>query len=290
MPTKSAAEQGDEFVTHLHVALLQMNATADMDANLEEAERQIGDAAEAGARLILVPENFHMRVPSGAASRRLARAEDPVGPFSSRFAGLAKRLNVYILAGTYNQKSLVAGKMRNTSLFFGPDGRTLATYHKIHMFDVEIDGQVSARESNLVEPGSEVVTADTEFGRVGLSVCYDLRFPELYRALAIRGARMVFVPANFTLYTGRDHWEPLLRARAIENGVFVLAPAQIGRAAGAFESYGRSMVVDPWGTVVACASDGQEILHSTIDLAMVDRIRARIPSLNHRRPEVYGLS
>ena len=178
--------------------------------------------------------------------------------------------------------------MRNTSLFFGPDGELLARYHKIHMFDVKIDGQVDARESASIEPGSQVVTAQTEFGVVGLTICYDLRFPELYRALAIGGARLIFVPANFTLFTGRDHWETLLRARAIENGVFVAAAGQIGGVEGAFQSFGRSMVVDPWGTVVACASDGQEIVHATIDLGMVERVREKLPSLRHRRPDVYG--
>lgn len=273
----------------LRVALIQMNSGVDMDSNLEAASNLVQRAAGEGAQMVLLPENFHMRIPSGSAKLRLARAEDAAGPFSERFGNLAKRLGVYLLAGTYNQRATIPGKMRNTSLFFGPNGEVLATYHKIHMFDVEIDGQVHAKESAFVEAGSEVVTARTEFCQVGLSVCYDLRFPELYRALAIRGARMLFVPANFTLFTGRDHWEPLLRARAIENGVFVLAPGQIGGVEGGFQSLGRSMVVDPWGTVIACASDGQEILHATVDLGLIDSVRAKIPSLEHRRPSVYDL-
>ncbi len=273
----------------LRVALLQTSAGTDMKANLDEAERLTEQAAREGAQLVLAPENFHMRIPPGQGHLRLERAEDPGGPFSSRFAGLAQRLGIHLLAGSYNQKASDPSLMRNTSLFFGPDGNLLATYDKIHLFDVEIDGHVKAKESALVEPGSSLVTADTPFGRVGLTICYDLRFPELYRSLALMGAEIAFVPANFTLFTGKDHWEPLLRARAIENGIFVLAPGQIGGVDGAFVSYGRSMVVDPWGTVVACASDGQQILHATIDLDMVQSVRERIPGLKHRRPDVYRL-
>lgn len=272
----------------LSVALLQISAGVDMEANLSHAERLIERAAAEGAQLVVAPENFHMRVPVGGGNLRLERAEEPGGPFSRRFGELAKRLGIHILAGSYNQKSSDPTKMRNTSLFFGPDGELLATYHKMHMFDVEIDGHVKAKESALVEAGSSVVTADTEFGRVGLTICYDLRFPELYRSLALQGAQIIFVPANFTLFTGKDHWETLLRARAIENGVFIIAPGQIGGVDGAFESYGRSMVVDPWGTVVACASDGQELLHAVIDLEMIKTVRERIPSLLHRRADVYG--
>lgn len=273
----------------LKVALLQTSAGTDMDRNLDEAERLVEVAAAGGASLVLAPENFHMRIPAGGGHLRLARAEADGGPFMQRFGALAKRLGIYLLAGSYNQKASVPGKMRNTSLFFGPDGDVIAKYDKIHMFDVEIDGHVKAQESALVEPGTRVVVADTSFGRVGLTICYDLRFPELYRSLALKGATMAFVPANFTLFTGKDHWEPLLRARAIENGMYVLAPGQIGGVPGAFVSYGRSMVVDPWGTVVACASDGQQVLHATIDLDLVDAVRSRIPSLRHRRPELYEL-
>lgn len=274
----------------LRVALLQTNAGIDMDDNLATAARLVEQAAADGAEMVLAPENFHMRVPAGGAGMRLERAEDPSGPFTELFRNLAQRLGIYVLAGTYNQKSKDPKKMRNTSLFFGPNGDLLAAYHKIHMFDVEIQGQINASESTFVEAGTEVVIADTEFGRVGLSVCYDLRFPELYRALVLRGARLLFVPANFATFTGRDHWEPLLRARAIENGAFVLAPGQIGGVSGAFQAYGRSMVVDPWGTVIACASDGQRILHSTIDLGLIDEVRSKLPSLKHRRPDVYGLT
>lgn len=275
-------------MSELRIALIQTNAGLDMDANLAQAERLIERAAEDGARVVVAPENFHMRIPAGSAHLRLARAEDPGGPFSRRFGALAKRLGIYLLAGSYNEKASDPQRMRNTSLFFGPSGELLARYHKVHMFDVAIQGHIAARESASVEPGSEFVTAPTEFGTVGLSICYDLRFPELYRALAVNGARLVFVPANFALFTGRDHWEVLLRARAIENGVFVAAAGQIGGVEGAFQSYGRSMVVDPWGTVVACASDGQEIVHATIDLGLVERVRERLPGLEHRRPDVYG--
>ena len=274
----------------LKIALIQTSAGQDMDENLAVAEGLIERAATAGAHVVVAPENFHMRIPPGQGQRRLDRAEEIPGPFSERFSHLAGRLGIHLLAGSYNEKSSDPTRMRNTSLFFGPDGALLAKYRKIHLFDVVIDGQINAHESALVEAGDEVVTAETTFGTVGLTICYDLRFPELYRALALKGAVLTFVPANFAMFTGRDHWEPLLRARAIENGMFVAAAGQIGGVDGAFQSYGRSMVVDPWGTVVARASDGQEIVHATIDLDMVRRIRERLPSLDHRRPDVYRLN
>src|SRR5690606_19510634 len=207
----------------LKIALIQTSAGQDMDQNLAAAEDLIEKAAAGGAQVVVAPENFHMRIPPGQGQKRLDRAEDVPGPFSQRFSALAKRLGIHLLAGSYNEKSSDPKRMRNTSLFFGPDGALLAKYRKIHMFDVVIDGQINAHESALVEAGDEVVTAETDFGTVGLTICYDLRFPELYRAIALKGAILTFVPANFALFTGRDHWETLLRARAIENGMFVAA-------------------------------------------------------------------
>ncbi|MFO7591472.1 MAG: carbon-nitrogen hydrolase family protein [Acidimicrobiia bacterium] len=271
----------------LKLALVQCSAGTDFDANVEHAIAAVRRAADGGAQLVALPENFHLRLPSDGGERKLEVAQEIPGPLSRALSDVARDKGIYLLAGSFSEQSDVKGKVHNTSLLFDPSGSVIAKYRKIHMFDVTIAGQVKAQESQFVEAGAQVVTADTEFGRVGLSVCYDLRFPELYRALAVKGAVVTFVPANFTLFTGRDHWETLLRARAIENGMFVVAPGQIGGVQGGFTAYGRSMVVDPWGTVVACASDGQEILHARIDLDLVDQVRAKLPSLQHRRPEAY---
>lgn len=273
----------------LALALVQSSASADFDANVERAFASVRRAADGGAELAAIPENFHLRLPSDGGARKLEVAQEIPGPLSRALGDVARDKGIYLLAGSFSERSEVPGKVHNTSLLFDPSGAILAKYRKIHMFDVTIAGQVKARESEFVEAGTEVVTANTAFGRVGLSVCYDLRFPELYRALAVNGAVLTFVPANFTLFTGRDHWETLLRARAIENGMFVVAPGQIGGVQGGFTAYGRSMVIDPWGTVVACASDGQEILQARIDLGLVDEVRAKLPSLQHRRGDVYGL-
>lgn len=272
----------------LALALVQSSAGTDFDANVERALAAVRRAADGGAELVALPENFHLRLPSAEGARRADVAQEIPGPLSDALGALARERGIYLLAGSYGERSETAGKVYNTSLLLDPSGAVVAKYRKVHMFDVTIAGQVAVEESRSVEAGSEVVTADTSFGRVGLSVCYDLRFPELYRSLALRGAVVAFVPANFTMFTGRDHWETLLRARAIENGMFVVAPGQIRGVPGGFTAYGRSMVVDPWGTVVACASDGQEILHARIDLDLVDEVRAKLPSLLHRRPEVYA--
>ena len=236
-----------------------------------------------------LPENFHIRAGEGGDPIKVAAAEPIPGPMSERFAALARQHGIFLLAGSYGESSDVPDRFYNTSLLFGPDGDVLAKYRKIHLFDVTIGEHVIAKESSRVIPGTETVTTNTPFGRVGLSICYDIRFPELYRSMALAGATLAFAPANFTLYTGKDHWETLLRARAIENGLYIIAPAQIGRIPNGHQSYGRSMIVDPWGTVVACAPDRAGVTVATIDLDAVGETRARLPSLHHRVPSAYGL-
>lgn len=276
-------------MSRCRLALVQMNSGTDKNANVERAVELIGEAASAGAQIVALPETFHLRVPSSQNGVKIASAEPIPGPLSDRLGALAAEHGIWLLAGSFSETSEVDDKVYNTSLLFGSDGSIHAAYRKIHLFDVSIEGQFHAHESARNLPGNKVQVADTPFGRVGLSVCYDLRFPELYRSLALKGASLAFVPSNFTLFTGKDHWEPLLRARAIENGMFMVAPAQIGGVPGAFQAYGRSMAIDPWGTVLACAPDGENVTIVDLDLDAVARVRERMPSLSHRRPDTYEM-
>ncbi len=273
-------------MAHLTLGLIQVNPDEDKRANVTRAIELVGEAASAGAQFVALPETFHCRGPNDV---KFATAEPIPGPLSAELAAVAKRHRIYLLAGSYNER-VDDGDPRlfNTSLLFDPNGVVLAKYRKIHLFDVIIDGQVKAQESSRNRPGDQLVTAETAYGRVGLSICYDLRFPEVYRALALKGATLTFVPSNFTLYTGKDHWETLLRARAIENGMYIVAPATIGEGGGGFTAYGRSLVVDPWGTVLACASDQVGVILATIDLDRVQKVRESLPSLAHRRPDIYA--
>jgi deaminated glutathione amidase len=275
-------------MTRVTVALIQTDPGPDKAANVERALGLVAEAAERGADLVALPETFHCRGPNEV---KRANAEPIPGPLSQALSDAARRHGIQLLGGSFNElhDDPADDRTYNTSLLFGPDGAQLARYRKIHLFDVVVEGRFAARESSRNRPGEEAVTADTAFGRVGLTICYDLRFPELYRALASAGARVLFVPSNFTERTGRDHWEVLLRARAIENGAFVVAPATIGDGGGegGFMAYGRSLVVDPWGTVVACAPDGEGVTLATLDLSRVDAVRASLPSLEHVRPAAY---
>jgi predicted amidohydrolase len=265
----------------LRAAAVQLNSTNDKARNLAAAERLVRAAAADGAELVALPEKWNLL---GAGEEILAGAEPLDGPSLSAARAWARSLGIHLLAGSISER----GEQRafNTSVLIGPDGEDLAVYRKIHMFDVDAGG-VSYRESAHEEPGSEVVTAPLGGLIAGMSVCYDLRFPELFRILALRGARLIAVPSAFTLATGRDHWEVLLRARAIENQVFVLAPNQVGRAAPHYESFGRSAIVDPWGVVLAMAPDEECFVAADLDLGAQERIRESLPSLANRRPQAY---
>jgi predicted amidohydrolase len=270
----------------LRVAAIQLAADEHKDANVTRAEALVRQGASRGARVITLPEKWSA---IGDPDVLFANAEPVTGPTLQLVAGWARELDVWILAGSVITRDEGEPRLRNLSVLVGPDGRQHAQYAKTHMFDVDVAG-VRYRESDASRPGDDVVTADIDGTTVGMTVCYDLRFPELYRLLALRGARIVFVPAAFTLATGRDHWEPLLRARAIENQCFVVAPNVYGDHGDGKVSLGRSMVVDPWGTVLATAPDGEGCIVVDLDLDAVDRVRAAIPALANRRPDLYGIS
>ncbi|HXX32290.1 MAG TPA: carbon-nitrogen hydrolase family protein [Myxococcaceae bacterium] len=262
------------------VAAVQMASGADKARNLAAAERLVRLAVGRGAALVGLPENVAWM---GPEDERTSAAEPLDGPTLAHFAALARSLGIHLLAGSILETGAPGGRLYNTSVLFGPSGERLAVYRKIHLFDVEVGDGQTYRESAAVAPGQEVVTAETPLGTLGLSVCYDLRFPELYRALSARGAVILTVPSAFTLMTGKDHWEVLLRARAIENQAYVLAPAQGGRHPGDRLTYGHALVADPWGLVVARASEGECIAVAEVDPGLVERVRARLPALRHRR-------
>jgi len=269
----------------LPVALVQLDATGDVEANLGRATDLAAEAASGGARLVLLPEYLHFR---GGDDGFIASARPIPGPYTDAFADVARRHDVWILAGSVAETSGEDARAYNTSTLIAPDGSIAARYRKIHLFDVAVDHGPVDTESARVAPGDESVVAEVDGVRIGLSVCYDLRFPELYRTLALRGAEVFAVPSNFTERTGRDHWEVLLRARAIENGAWVVAPGQSGGPPGQ-PAYGRSMIIDPWGTVVAQASDGVGIIRADVETDRVAAVRRQIPSLANRRPSAYRL-
>ncbi|MFI5004576.1 MAG: carbon-nitrogen hydrolase family protein [Solirubrobacterales bacterium] len=269
----------------MRVAAVQLNSTAEKAANMEAADRLTRAAAAAGARLIVLPEKWTVL---GSDEDLRAGAETLDGPAISWARAIARELSIDLVAGSIVEKLEGREKLANTSVHIDPYGDVRAVYRKVHMFDVEVAGR-AYHESAITEPGEEVVSSATAEGvRLGMSICYDLRFPELYRILALRGARVFPLPAAFTLPTTRDHWEILVRARAIENQAFVIAANQVGTHPGGHHSGGRSMIVDPWGAVLAQAPDGEGQILADLDLEGQTETRARFPALANRRPEVYN--
>jgi predicted amidohydrolase len=267
----------------LPVALVQLDARDDIDANISAAVALADEAAAGGARLVALPEYLQYR---GSNDGFRASARAIPGPHTEPFSEVARRRDAWILVGSTAETSSDPQRPYNTSTLIAPDGSIAATYRKIHLFDVAVDAGPVDTESARVTAGDRLVTIEVDGTTVGLSVCYDLRFPELYRALALSGASVFTIPAAFTERTGRDHWEVLLRARAIENGAYVLAPGQIGGPPGQ-PAFGRSMVIDPWGTVIAQASDVVGITRADVDLDRVAAVRRQIPTLANRRPRAY---
>lgn len=267
------------------VGVVQLDTQADKKANLERVCQYIDEAAGRGAGLIAFPENISYIGPNPIE----AGAPEPIpGYTTDLLAKKAKEHGVYLHGGSMAELIPDEAKFYNTSVMFDPSGAIIAKYRKIHTFDVTMPDGSPVRESDRVKPGSDIVTVDTELGTLGFSICYDIRFPELYRLLALAGARIIFTPANFTLPTGKDHWEAILRTRAIENGCYVVAPAQIGKKPK-FTAFGSSMVVDPWGTVVARSKEEPGVTIAEIDLDFQDKIRSQLPSLKNRRPDAYDL-
>ena len=261
-----------------------MTSGPDKAANLEIAERLVARAAATGADLVALPEKWN----AIGTTEQLHAAAEPVesGESVAAMADWARRHGITLVGGSISEQREGREKLSNTSLAFGPDGELLGVYRKIHLFDVEVGGVVY-RESEAEEPGAEPVVVRGEGWPIGLTVCYDVRFPELYRILALEGAELVTVPAHFTTPTGKDHWHVLLRARAIENQYFVAAPAQVGETLPGKPAYGRSLIVDPWGIVLAQAPDEETVITAELDRALLRSVREKLPSLKNRQADAY---
>ncbi len=260
--------------------VVQMTSTSDVERNLATGERLVEEAARRGASFVGLPENFAYLRSEG---EKVVEAQALDGPWVRRMADLARRLRITLLLGSVPERIEGDARVGNASVLLGPDGRTLAVYRKIHLFDIDLPGMEHLKESRSVVPGEEVVVAPAPFGPLGLTICYDLRFPELYRELVRRGARVLAVPSAFTERTGKAHWEVLLRARAIENLAYVVAPAQVGTHAPGRASHGHALVVDPWGDVIAQVADGEGVAVAELDFARQDRLRRELPALSHGR-------
>jgi deaminated glutathione amidase len=268
----------------VRVAVVQLNTQDDLAANLAGVQRWIGQAAEAGAELVALPENFAF-MGEEARKRELAERLDGAfpGPIFAALAEAAAKHGVWVLGGGMPERSDDPARPFNTSVLVDAKGESRATYRKVHLFDVALPDGSSYRESAATSAGAEVVTAEVLGVRLGLSICYDVRFPELYRRLVEQGARVIAVPAAFTVATGKDHWHALLRARAIENQTYVVAPAQHGKHPRGRQTYGKSVIVDPWGEIVAQCSEGEGVAVARLDFEYQDRVRTAIPALLHRK-------
>jgi len=263
----------------MRIAACQLNSRDDRDANLATARALLEQAAAQGSDLAVLPEYVDYLGPA----KKMPEPEPVDGEFGRFFAAAARDLGMWVLAGSFHEAGPADGRTYNTSLLFDREGQLVTSYRKIHLYDVEIPGRVSYHESAHVAAGDRSVVVDIGGIGIGLSICYDLRFPELYRSLAIGGARVLLVPAAFMAHTGRDHWEVLLRARAIEDQCFVVAAAQIGDHEPDRTCYGRSMIVDPWGTVIAQAPDITCVVAAELDMDRLETIRTEVPSLRNRR-------
>ena len=268
----------------LRVAAIQLNSTADKAGNIDAAARLVAAAAADGATLVVLPEKWNLLGPADELGR--GAEELQTGQSIDAARSWARELEITLVAGSIAERVDAEKRLFNTSCVIDSDGEIAAVYRKIHMFDVEVGG-VSYRESEHEQPGEEIVETTIAGVELGLTICYDVRFPELYRILAVRGATVIVVPAAFTTTTGRDHWEVLLRARAIENQAFMIAPNQSGKAPPHYDSYGHSMIIGPWGEVLAVAGDGEGFVCADLDLDRQEEIRSSLPSLANRRPQAY---
>ncbi|MEL7647955.1 MAG: carbon-nitrogen hydrolase family protein [Sedimentibacter sp.] len=265
-------------------AVIQYDSRNDKGENLKNFCKLIDEAALKGAKLVAMAEYFNLigdNIGEGGAE------EEIPGLTIDLMREKAIEHNMWILCGSIAEKNH-DGKPYNTSVLLSNKGEIVCKYSKLHMFDVELNSGISAKESDTKQAGNRIVTAETELGHFGFSICYDMRFPELYRIMALKGAQVIFVPANFTMPTGKDHWEPLLRARAIENSCYIIAPGQIGKKTR-FDAYGKSLIIDPWGNIIAKASDKNCVITAEIDYDYLQSIRDQIPSLKNRRTDVYEI-
>jgi predicted amidohydrolase len=267
----------------MRVGIVQMDSKADKEANLRKARELIEEAVGKGASLIGLPEYFNYM---GPGHQEPAEAETVPGPTTQMLASLAKEHGIWLHGGSLLEKVPGRAKMYNTTVVFDPNGEIVTRYRKIHLFDIEIKDGPTFTESDSKESGDEIVYFRIGEVKVGLTICYDMRFPELYRILTLRGARIVMIPSAYTYFTGKDHWEPVLRTRAIENQIYIVASAQVGTKPG-FQTYGHSLVIDPWGNIIAEAEDEETVLVADLDMDYLERIREQIPCLNNRRPLVY---
>ncbi len=269
----------------MRVAVVQMNSGEDKAQNLSTAERLLREAADRGAELAVLPELFTYL---GRRKQHRAVAEPIPGSTSELLARIARERRMHVVGGSFLETAAGHERLFNTCLAIDADGSMTARYRKLHLFDVDVEGN-RYRESDTMSPGEDVVLTKLGDVPVGLTICYDLRFPELYRRLGAAGARIIAAPSAFTFETGKDHWDLLVRTRAVENQVFVLAAAQVGTHPPGLACYGNAMIVDPWGTVLARAPEGECVVVADVDFAHQDRIRASLPALTHRRTEILGL-
>ena len=267
------------------IGIIQLDTQNDKGKNLAQICEYIDEAARKGAQLVALPEVMNLL---GDNIGEGGGVESIPGYSTEILARKAKELGIYIHCGSIKEEIPGETKGFNTTVMLDREGRIVARYRKLHTFDVTLTDGTVCNESARIQPGSEIVTVDSDLGKLGFSICYDIRFPELFRLLALDGAQIIFTPANFTLPTGKDHWEPILRARAIENGCYIVAPAQIGKKPN-FTAFGNSLVVDPWGTVIARSKDQPGVTLAEIDLDFLDKIRGQIPSLKNRRSDIYEL-
>jgi len=268
------------------VAVCQMDSKDDKDTNMTSALSLLDEAAKAGADMAALPEMFTFM---GKKDEYCGAAEEIPGSVTEKLSEKASEHDMWVHGGSMFEVANEDDKVHNTTVVFGPDGEQKAKYRKIHLFDVEIGDDVVTKESERVVRGEKIVTVDTDFATVGLSICYDLRFPELFSSLANRGADVIVLPAAFTKHTGKDHWQSLLRARAIETQSYVVAPGQIGDKPSGIPSFGRSLVADPWGNVVTKASDTVGVITADLDLDYQDTVRRELPSLKHKCPKIYDI-
>jgi predicted amidohydrolase len=258
-------------------AVIQINAGSDKKSNLDNAARLVKRAARNGARLVALPELFNWR----GSKRDMKKNSEPLSGLTyKKMAGLASSLNIYIHCGSILETNPRSQKPFNTSFLLSPKGKRIAHYRKIHLFTLRAPGKGSIDERLLYSAGGKIISALTPFGTVGFTICYDLRFPELYRSLTIQGAEIIFVPSAFTFDTGKAHWETLLRTRSIENQVFIIAPNQYGNGPSQTLNYGHSMIVDPWGTVLARCTNEEKIIYADLDMAYLKTVRKKLPVLN----------